>query len=62
MAVRTGRKTVASEDTRRRAISIKKANPSMSNSQIADRLNGVTARQVQYWLKLAKQNGETKCD
>lgn len=62
MAVRTGRKTVASEDTRRRAISIKKANPGMSNSQIADRLPGVTARQVQYWLKLAQVSGGTKCD
>lgn len=62
MAARTGRKTVASEDTRRRALSIKKSNPGMSNSQIADRLPGVTARQVQYWLKLAKESGESKCD
>lgn len=49
MGNRTGRKTIASDAVKQRAVTIKKTNPGLSNNDIANRL-GVTARQVQYWL------------
>lgn len=53
MGNRTGRKTIASKDTMAKAVSIKAANPQLSNADIARRL-GVTPRQVQYWLSKGK--------
>ncbi|MCR9295569.1 MAG: helix-turn-helix domain-containing protein [bacterium] len=57
MGYRTGRKEVASAQTRAKAVSIKKTNPGLTNVDIANRL-GVTPRQVQYWLSKAKEKGE----
>jgi transposase len=58
MGNRTGRKTIADPKTRERALAIAKSNPSMSASQIAERLPSVSTRQVQYWLQQAKKNGD----
>lgn len=54
MAVRTGRKVAASKETKAKAVAIKQANPQLSSTEIARRLSGVTARQVQYWLSKKK--------
>jgi len=54
MGNRTGRKTIASTETKAAVLKVHKGNPDLTAPQIAEKFIGVSARQVRYWIGQAK--------